>query len=400
MIKKIFLILFLFAVLVVPGRAVFASEKRGAEIFYNEACADCAVFVKTVLPGILKEYGISDISYRDYINEPLNREILRQKNSAWGVPFDLQSHIESFVGDKILLAGHIPADIVRKLLESDGKKFDKIMVYQDEMHGSPKFYRAWDFNGGVKQFAINEKIDNYLESLSGAPSSRPPLTQQSLFWLVLTSGFLNGLHPCAFAVLLFFLTFLFTLRRMRANILGMGLLYILGIYITYFLIGMGALKSIMLSDSPFIIGKIAAILVIILGIVNLLGVLWPRFPIRLKIPAVAHNAMKKYMERASLPAAFILGVLVGLCAFPCSGGIYVAVLGLLGAKATFFKGVGYLALYNFMFVILLLAVLLLAANKKTLDKITELEASNSRLKRIAASLFMILLGAGILIWIF
>lgn len=399
MTKKFFLILFLFTALFLPDREIFASSAR-AEIFYNEACADCAVFVKNVLPKILKEYGIFDIAYRDYINEPQNREILRKKNSAWGVPYDLQSHIETFVDDKILLAGHIPPHAVRTLLAPENqKKFDKILVYQDEMHGSPKFYRAWDFQGEVKQFAINEKIDSWLDSLALSPKVEKSLGRP-LLWLVIVSGFLNGLHPCAFAVLLFFLSFLFTLRRVRTHILGMGLMYILGIYLTYFLIGMGALKSIMLSDSPFFIGKVAGMLVIILGAINLLGVFFPRFPIRLKIPASAHGAMKKYMEKASLPAAFLVGVLVGLCAFPCSGGIYVAVLGLLGAKVTFFTGVGYLALYNLMFIILLLAVLLLAANKKTLDKIADFEAGNSRWKRIAASLFMIILGAGILIWIF
>ncbi|MEK7211004.1 MAG: cytochrome c biogenesis protein CcdA, partial [Patescibacteria group bacterium] len=184
-----------------------------------------------------------------------------------------------------------------------------------------------------------------------------------------------------------------------AHILGMGLLYILGIYLTYFLIGMGILKSFIISDSPFIVGKIAATVVIALGIINLIGILFPRFPIRLKIPKAAHSAMEKYMEKASLPAAFILGVRVGLCAFPCSGGVYVAILGLLGAKATYLQGVGYLALYNFMFVLLLLVVLLLATNRKTLDKIADMEASNSKTKRLAASLFMILLGVGIWIWI-
>ena len=378
---------------------VLASAPPPTLIFYNEACSDCALLVRQSLPRILAEYGITDLGYKDYINEPVNRTLLRDKNAAWGVPFDLQRHIETFVGDKILLGGHVPEQVIRALLAPENQtKFERILVFQDEMHGNPKWFKIWDFKGEVQQLDINSGIDGYLSGLGGeaAPKS---VFQQSLFWVVLTSGFLNGLHPCAFAVLLFFLSFLFTLRRTRAHIFGIGLVYIVGIYLTYFLIGMGVLKSFVISSSPFIVGKIAAGLVIALGLINLIGVLWPRFPIRLKIPAAAHSMMEKYMERASLPASFILGVLVGLCAFPCSGGVYVAILGLLGAKATYWAGVGYLALYNLMFVLLLFVALLLSANQKTLDKIADLEASNSKVKRIVVSLLMIILGAGILLWI-
>ncbi|MEK7211468.1 MAG: hypothetical protein AAB731_02455, partial [Patescibacteria group bacterium] len=209
--KIIFVISILIFLGLAPGGFVASAESPTAEIFYNEACSDCAILVKQSLPKILKEYGITEIVYRDYINESANRMLLREKNAKWGVPYELQSHIETFIGGKILLGGHIPENVIRSLLAPENQnKFEKILVYQDEMHGTPKFYRAWDFKGEVKQFGIDYKIDDYLNNLTDSPAASKSIFKQSLFWVVLSSGFLNGLHPCAFAVLLFFLSFLFS----------------------------------------------------------------------------------------------------------------------------------------------------------------------------------------------
>src|SRR3990170_4912130 len=43
-----------------------------------------------------------------------------------------------------------------------------------------------------------------------------------------------------------------------------------------------------------------------------------------------------------------------ICTFPCSGGIYVAVVGLIASHTAYLEGVGYLLLYNFMFVLFFL----------------------------------------------
>ncbi len=395
---KKYLILFFLLLFSLPWGARAANPQ--VTIYYNEACSDCALLVRQTLPKIFSDFGIRDLVYKDYINEKSNRQELNQRLKELGLPFELQSHIMTFVGDKIILAGHIPEPTIRYLLDPKNQnQFDKILVYQDLMHGQITSYKVWDFKNEIKEYPITAPITDYLKFVVAHPGGYRS-ANQSLFWLVLTSGLINGFHPCAFAVLLFFIAFLFTIRRTKSNIFWLGLVYILGIYLTYFLIGLGLLKAIVISSSPFIIGKIAAGLVIILGLVNLLGLWFPRFPIRLGLPGFSKEAIQKLMAAASLPTAFLLGVLVGLCAFPCSGGIYLAILGLLGSETTYFQGIGYLALYNFMFVLLLLLALALSANKYTVEKITRLEQSNSRTLRLVASLFMIVLGLLILIWIY
>jgi len=61
---------------------------------------------------------------------------------------------------------------------------------------------------------------------------------------VLGAGLIDGLNPCAFATLVFFISYLaFTGRRGR-DILFVGLAFAIGVFLTYLLVGVGLLKVI------------------------------------------------------------------------------------------------------------------------------------------------------------
>ena len=58
---------------------------------------------------------------------------------------------------------------------------------------------------------------------------------------------MDGINPCAFGVLLFFIAFLYTLKRTKGNILKIGVVYISMIYLAYLLIGLGIMQAIAIS---------------------------------------------------------------------------------------------------------------------------------------------------------
>lgn len=214
--------------------------------------------------------------------------------------------------------------------------------------------------------------------------------------LITTTGFLDGLNPCAFAVLLFFITFLFTIRKTKASIKKMGIVYIAAIYLVYLGIGVGLLKTILITGQHHLMAKISAWLVIVLGLVNLKDYFFPKLPLKLRIPTWSKKTLQNWMHKATLPAAAILGILVGLCVFPCSGGPYVAIVGLLAARKTYFQGLLYLLLYNLAFVMPLMIVLALASSKKAVEKMAVWEQSKSKLMRLISGLVMVILGLIIL----
>ena len=210
--------------------------------------------------------------------------------------------------------------------------------------------------------------------------------------LVVIASLLDSVHPCSFSILLITIAFLFGLQMSRRKILLIGGIYVAGIFIAYLFIGLGILQVLHLFNTPHFMGKLGASLLIIFGLINLFNALFPKFPLKLKIPAVSHQAMGRLIEQTSIFAALVLGLLVGICQFPCMGGPYLMVIGLLHDQVTYFKGVGYLVFYNLVLIVPLVAVLFLASDKILVDKLQDWKKSNLKQVRLWAGLLMIILG--------
>lgn len=210
--------------------------------------------------------------------------------------------------------------------------------------------------------------------------------------LVLVAALLDSVHPCSFSILLITIAFLFGMQLPRKRILQIGGVYIAGIFAAYFLIGLGVLHALVLFNVPHFMGKLGAVLLIAFGLINVANEFFPQFPVKLQLPAAAHRSMAKLMNQASVFAAFGLGLLVGACQFPCMGGPYLMVIGLLHDKMTYFAGFGYLALYNLILVLPLAVVLWIASDKIIVDKAQEWKKNKTKGVRLWAGIIMIILG--------
>ncbi len=213
--------------------------------------------------------------------------------------------------------------------------------------------------------------------------------------LVGVAALLDSVNPCAFSILLLTIAFLFSIGRLRRQILAIGGAYILGIFIVYLLIGLGLLQTLHLFDTPHFMAKLGAFLMVVLGGINIVNHFFPRFPIKLKIPHSAHHKMAVLMERGSIPTAFLLGGLVGICEFPCTGGPYLMVLGLLHDSSTYLNGLGYLVLYNLIFVLPLVVILFIAGNSAVLERVRSWQELEKGRMRLGAGIAMVLLGIAV-----
>lgn len=232
----------------------------------------------------------------------------------------------------------------------------------------------------------------------GSMSSAPFLWKISnggtlLLPLLVSSAIVDSVNPCAFSILILTIAFLASIGKLRSKILKIGGAYVFGIFVAYILIGLGILQALHLFNAPHFMAKVGASLLVFLGGINIISEFFPRFPIKLQIPSAAHGAMAQLMERASMPTAFLLGALVGLCEFPCTGGPYLMVLGLLHDNATFTSGLGYLLLYNIIFVLPLVILLLIASDHTLLSKVQGWQRSQVKNMRFWSGMVMLLLGA-------
>lgn len=215
--------------------------------------------------------------------------------------------------------------------------------------------------------------------------------------LVVVSAILDSINPCAFSVLLLTIAFLVSIGQLRKGILKMGAAYIAGLFLVYLLIGLGILRTLTLFGTPNLMGRVGAALLIALGILNLINVFFPKFPVKLGLPRTTHEKMATLMEKASMPAAFGLGILVGLFEFPCTGGPYLMILGLLHDRGTFISGFWYLILYNLIFVLPLAVILGIASNETLLARVQAWRKENVRGMHLWGGLAMVALGLIILL---
>ncbi len=391
-------LLLITSVLVASSVAAFVSAptpratplEKGATIYYNEACSDCAVYLSEELLPALASAGVEPRSVRDYINEPRYREELRALNDALGIPFELQSHLATFVlrARLTVFEGHVPPSLILEALATAG--MDRLLIHQDSM-GSVSSYGAWAFTGTPRHFPLGTPLTDYVTWLEteGRLTSR---TAPALLPLVIGAGLVDGLNPCAFAVILFLVSLLYVARRPRGEIGRMGGLYVYAVFLAYLLIGLGLIRAISLSADPHILARIGGILVVLLGAFTMVHYVIPTLPNPFHTPRAVWDHIRRWMLRGTMPGAAVAGFLVGLCTFPCSGGIYVAVLGLLAAQTTYWEGLGYLYLYNIAFVLPLVLVLLVVSNKAMARRATAWERNHTKEVRLLAGIAMVLVG--------
>lgn len=215
---------------------------------------------------------------------------------------------------------------------------------------------------------------------------------------VLLAGLLDGINPCAFAVMAFLVAFLFAIRQARWQVLQVGVGYIVGMYLVYFGLGLGLLRVLAIPSQPHLAARVSAGIIIILGLIQIKDGLFPRWPLHLSMPLSAWNTVRALMGRTGPLSATALGGFVGLCTVPCSGGIYLGVLGLLASEVTYLKGVAYLASYNLMFVLPLVGILMVVANRPVARALAVWERSQTRPMHLLAGVTMLTLGVLIMAW--
>ncbi len=189
---------------------------------------------------------------------------------------------------------------------------------------------------------------------------------------VLASGLLDGLNPCAFSVLLSFVAVILASVALthdpRPRLWRAGGAYVAGMFLTYLLLGLGIIATVSLFTATHLPVRLMGLAVVLLGLWTLKDVVLPDVGAPLVMPARWHGLVRQALSRTTPVGLFAAGGLVGLCTLPCSGAIYLGVLALL-AREPLATRLPYLVLYNVMFIVPLLALLVFVGNRRVLNRI-------------------------------
>lgn len=225
---------------------------------------------------------------------------------------------------------------------------------------------------------------------------------------VLGAGVLDGLNPCAFALLVLFATYTLAMVNKvtasgdstvaaRRQLLAAGSLYVGAVWITYFLIGLGLFSFLAWMGQDHFATRIAAVLALLMGLWMMKDILFPKVGPTLAAPRASHGWMHAAMERGGLGGMLLAGVLVGVCTVPCSGAIYLGIVAVLNASGGGTTGLALLALYNLAYIAPLVALLAMVSNRRVLGKLGRWNQANSVWVKGALALIVIAMSLGLLI---
>ena len=224
------------------------------------------------------------------------------------------------------------------------------------------------------------------------------------FSLAVVAGFADGLNPCAITTLLLFIGALMAIveqssgyretRRAWLHVWSIAGAYILGIFLLYFFLGLGFVEvtSIRVFGNAHVFTRLAGFIAVILGLVMVAEYVIPNSPIKLGMPASLHNLAHKWGRRTTMGAAFVGGVLIGICTIPCGGAMYLAVAAVIGGLSSKVYAYALLTSYNLAFILPLVLLVGLSSSRPVLLRISRLHVSHRGLVKLVLGIFVILVG--------
>jgi cytochrome c biogenesis protein CcdA len=192
---------------------------------------------------------------------------------------------------------------------------------------------------------------------------------------VLGAGLVNGLNPCAFVTIVFFLSYLTFMGRSGREILVVGLMFTLGVFLAYLLAGLGLSRVLQpLAGAQATLKTwvfaITAVLCLALAGVSLHDYVKARqgkpHEMKLKMSLDVRRQVNRVIRegskmRAFYLVAFLLGAAVSLIQLTCTSPIYVGILFLIhDVPEMQSNALLYLLLYNLAYVVPLVIIFLLA----------------------------------------
>lgn len=224
---------------------------------------------------------------------------------------------------------------------------------------------------------------------------------------VVFAGLIDGLNPCAFATLIFFVSYLSISGRKGREVLFVGASFTLGVFIAYLTVGLGfyrvldVLGSLLTQIGRWVYG-LTAVMCLTLAVVNLVDFFKVRKggteDMSLKLPETLRKRINSTIRKgrnveAYAAGAFVTGIVVSFLELACTGQIYLPTIIFVSSIPELrLQAVLYLILYNLMFIVPLIVVFFLAYFGTTSNDLVKFLEKHSATIKIAMTVLFLALG--------
>lgn len=259
---------------------------------------------------------------------------------------------------------------------------------------TPLFYLGGKFLSAKGE--VKDNLRNFiLEGIERiAPGAQPAAFDLTAYFksfvpaAIIIAGLEDGINPCAFTVIVFFISFLTMQGYRRRDLIFIGSAFIFSVFLTYLCIGLGIFNFFYHFKGFWLLSRLLNL--IIGGLSILFGILavydFIKFkktgsteelilqlpkPVKERIHKVIGFFYRKSPQEKQgksppgvgklVLSALITGFLISLLEAVCTGQVYLpAISFVLKSGALKIQAWGYLLLYNTMFVVPLIVIFILA----------------------------------------
>ncbi len=222
---------------------------------------------------------------------------------------------------------------------------------------------------------------------------------------VLGVGLADGINPCAIGMLVFLLGYLIVFAKQPGRVLNIGIIYIITVFATYFVIGLLFYQVLLtFSQTPQyavvsnLIHLVLGAILVITGAINLKDFFWPGRGFSLEIPKYIRPYLQGWVAKATISATVVLGALVTIFEMPCSLPLYAGTLDILSRSGlSRLTTVGYLGIYNLMFILPLLVILFIVYSGKKITMVKEWEHRSKKWMKLLMGSMLVGFGIWLLL---
>lgn len=350
-----------------------------AAYFYQVGCKDCKrvdsdiKYLVSVYPNlIVEEFNIyEDTAIANWMAERAGRK------DGFKVP-------ALFIGEKAWIGA---GEITPQAIETEIKNL--------EGNGSPRFWENYDSKTG------NTALLNVFKNIS---------------WLnVVFFGLVDGLNPCAFATIIFFVSYLTLSGRKGKEIIITGVSFTVGVFLAYFIVGLGVYKLLdTVKDLLAVAGKVVYALTALLCLYLAYLSIRDYFKVRggdladmeMKLPEPLRKRINAAIRKGSKASryyvgAFVTGILISFLELACTGQVYLpTIIYMVSQPEMRGQSLMYLLLYNIMFIVPLIVVFILAYYGTTSKDLTKFLQKHAAAVKIGMALVFILLAVWLMTSLF
>ncbi len=348
--------------------------------FYKFGCKECdraeyqMKFLRAKYPNlVVRKYNILD---------PESKKLAEALGEIYNVPEPQRmSTPEAFIGRDYLLGKEV-----------NDKNLEKLIEKYNATGTSP----PWELAREELQKA-EKKIISRFKGLE--------------ITTVISAGLLDGVNPCAFVTIVFFISYLAFVGRKGKELLAVGSAFTLAVFITYFLVGLGLLKFVQsLSFMPYVARIVymltagGAIVLAVLSFYDYAKYRGGEYEESiLKLPDFLHKRVHQAVRTRSraknyVLAALVTGFFISILEFACTGQVYLpTIIFVTKVPALKAKALFYLFFYNLCFILPLVVIFLLAYKGMTSERLTEFWKSKGKGVKLGMGIMFLCL-AGILIY--